>query len=191
MTEGELGELLRATAAAVITGETLGITPAHEPDASEVLPVAQAEHVPTASAFDDEPLPSLETQWLAAARSEPEPLARRTDRQLRHRNESTRRTLPERREGASEEVPVKRRLADAGDIAGRERNGARVRGPASGASEGLRGKRRRLVRTPAIPRTIRSRANCPRSLSIRLSATAQPQRIRSSWRVSIPGRSAL
>ena len=55
MTEGELGELLRATASAVIAGETLGITPAPERDAPEVLPVAEPEPVPAPAASDDEP----------------------------------------------------------------------------------------------------------------------------------------
>ena len=73
MTEGELGELLRATAAAVITGETLGITPAPDRDAFEVLSVAEPEHVPAPAAFDDEPLALTETQPMAAAPSAPEP----------------------------------------------------------------------------------------------------------------------
>ncbi len=140
MTEGELGELLRATAAAVITGETLGITPAHEPDASEVLPVAQAEHAPTASAFDptalafdNDPLPSVETHWLAAARSEPEPL--RSIEQGAAAPPSERIDTAHASAGA----PAANG-ADAGDIAGRERNGAGVRGPASGASEGAPGE---------------------------------------------------
>ena len=73
MTEGELGELLRATAAAVITGETLGITPAPDRDALEVLPVAEPEPVPAPAASDDEPPAFTETQPMAVAPSGSEP----------------------------------------------------------------------------------------------------------------------
>ena len=73
MTEGELGELLRATAAAVITGETLGIPPAHDTDESEA-PFAAEPEPPVAEApstFADEEIRFAEP---VAVVSEPVPV---------------------------------------------------------------------------------------------------------------------
>ena len=77
MTEGELGELLRATAAAVITGETLG-NPG--PDLDTARPAAVAE--PEEDVTEPEPVVSIEEQpaeeeqpAAAAAASAPESVA--------------------------------------------------------------------------------------------------------------------
>jgi twitching motility protein PilT len=76
MTEGELGELLRATAAAVITGETLGKSRT-SPDAPVPAAVAEPEEEvaePAADAFVEEPVVSIEEEPAAAA-SAPEQVA--------------------------------------------------------------------------------------------------------------------
>ena len=78
MTEGDLGELLRATASAVITGETLGITPTREADARTRPAVAESEDVtaPPAAAFEEQPVILTEVpeeQPMAAGAIEPEP----------------------------------------------------------------------------------------------------------------------
>jgi twitching motility protein PilT len=80
MTEGELGELLRATAAEVITGETLGIS-AVDLDTERPLAVAEPEleaPAPAAEGFVEAPAvdePAAATQAQPAAASTPEPTA--------------------------------------------------------------------------------------------------------------------
>ena len=56
MTEGELGELLRATASAVIAGETLGINAPADSDAPGPSAVAEPEEAPAppAAAYEEE-----------------------------------------------------------------------------------------------------------------------------------------
>ena len=75
MTEGELGELLRATASAVIAGETLGINAPPDSDAPGPAAVAEPEEAPAppAAAYEEERAVSAEEQPITAAAAEPEP----------------------------------------------------------------------------------------------------------------------
>ena len=88
MTEGELGELLRATASAVIAGETLGINAPLDSDAPGPSAVAEPEEAPAppAAAYEEERAVSAEEQPITAAAAEPEPpLHGRASRSKRRR----------------------------------------------------------------------------------------------------------